>query len=282
VAGTLFVVATPLGNLGDLSPRARSTLETVDCIACEDTRRTARLLARFGIDRTLVSCHRFNERSRLEPVLARLRAGEDVALVSDGGTPGVSDPGNLLVDAALDGGLTVRPIPGPSAVAALLSVSGLPGDRFVFDGFLPHRAGERRRRLRRLADEERPVVLFESPHRIRESLADIETVLGERPLVLGRELTKIHETLLRGSAASIAARLGEQPRGEIVLVLAPAQAGTATRDDARGREVLDTWRRALDEERGDRRAALRRAASELGLKRAELFRLLAELGAPGI
>ena len=282
MAGTLFVVGTPLGNLDDLSPRARETLESVACIACEDTRRTARLLARFGIERPLLSCHRFNERSRLDPVIARLSTGEDVALVSDGGTPGVSDPGNLLVEAVQRAGHTVRPIPGPSAVATLLSISGLVADRFVFDGFLPHRAGERRRRLRELAGETRPVVAFESPHRILECLADIEAVLGDRPLILGRELTKLHETVLRGRAAEIGPQLGEHPRGEIALVLSPAPAGAPARTtDARGREVLETWRRCLGSCGDDRRAALRRASSELGLKRAELYRLLAELGATG-
>jgi 16S rRNA (cytidine1402-2'-O)-methyltransferase len=279
MAGTLFVIATPLGHLDDLAPRAVETLRSVACIACEDTRRTAKLLARYGVETPTLSCHRFNEAQRLEPVLRRLAAGEDVALVSDGGTPGLSDPGSLLVRVAAERGFDVRPVPGPSAVAALLSVSGLAGDRFVFDGFLPHRAGERRRRLRQLADERRTVVLYEAPHRIHATLADIEEVLGPRHLVLGRELTKVHESVLRGNARQVLERLGDETRGEFTLVLAgaPADAPPAT-TDARATEVLECWRAALDELSGDTRTALRRAAKRLGLKRAELYRLLSELG----
>src|SRR5215471_3301720 len=153
MAGTLFVVATPLGNLDDLSPRGRRALADAALIACEDTRRTAKILVRCGIKAPTIALHKFSERDRLDDVLAVLRRGDDVALVSDGGTPGLSDPGALLVAAAHDLGIRVSPVPGPSAVAALLSASGLPGERFVFDGFLPHRAGERRRRFRDLSRE---------------------------------------------------------------------------------------------------------------------------------
>ena len=278
MAGLLFVVATPLGNLEDLSPRAVATLRDVDCVVCEDTRRTAKLLAHHGIRTPTRSCHKFNEREQRKPLLARMAAGQDLALVSDGGTPGISDPGPLLVRAAVEAGFEVRPIPGPSAAAALLSISGLPADRYVFEGFLPHRAGERRRRLRELAGERRPVVAFESPHRIAETLADVEQLLGTRPLVLGRELTKLHETVLFGHAREIRERLGDPVRGEITLVISGADAKreVASGDDADN--VVGCWRKALEEHAGDRRAALRAASSELGLKRAELFRLLAELG----
>jgi 16S rRNA (cytidine1402-2'-O)-methyltransferase len=277
--GNLFVVATPLGHLGDLSPRAVETLRSVACIACEDTRRTAKLLAHYDIDTPTFSCHRFNEARRLEPVLQRLAAGEDVALVSDGGTPGLSDPGSLLVRSAAERGFDVRPIPGPSAAAALLSVSGLTGDCFVFHGFLPHRAGERRRRLRELAGERRTVVIYEAPHRIHATLSDIDEILGPRHLVLGRELTKVHESILRGSAREILVQLGDETRGEITLVLAGATPGEpSTTTDARAAEVLECWRAALDAASGDTRTALRHAARQLGLKRPELYRLLAELG----
>jgi 16S rRNA (cytidine1402-2'-O)-methyltransferase len=278
VSGTLFVVATPLGNLEDLSPRALRTLRGVAAIACEDTRRTSRLLARYDVDVATVSCHRFNERQRIEPVLRRLREGEDVALVSDGGTPAVSDPGALLVRAALEEGIRVCPLPGPSAVPTLLSASGLPADRYVFDGFLPHRAGERRRRLRELRDESRTVVLFETPHRLRAALRDIDDVLGSRRVVLGRELTKLHETILTGTAGELAERLGsERVRGEITLVLAGCAEDTAE-VDVTARRVTSVWREALEETGGDRRAALRRAARTLGLRKAELQRRLSELG----
>lgn len=276
--GTLFVVATPLGNLDDLSPRALSTLRSVAAVACEDTRRTSRLLARYDVDVATVSCHKFNERQRLEPILKRLRAGEDVALVSDSGTPTVSDPGALLVRTALGQGIRVSPLPGPSAVATLLSVSGLPADRFVFDGFLPHRAGERRRRLRELRDESRTIVLFEAPHRLPAALRDIEEVLGPRAIVLGRELTKLHETILAGTAGEIAKQLGaERVRGEITLVLAGSGEGTGE-SDATAKRIVACWRDALRATGGDRRAALRRAARETGLRKAELQRRLAELG----
>ena len=245
VSGTLFVVATPLGNLDDLSPRARHTLGEVAVVACEDTRRTSHLLARYTIDVPTISCHRFNERQRLEPVLERLRAGDDVALVSDGGTPGVSDPGALLVHAALEEGIRVCPLPGPSAVATLLSASGLPADRYVFDGFLPHRAGERRRRLRELQPESRTIVLFETPHRIQLALRDIDEVLGGRRIVLGRELTKLHETILSGTAAQLAQQLGDvQVRGEITLIVAGHGESDAETDLTAQRIAL-CWREAL-------------------------------------
>ncbi len=278
MAGTLFVVATPLGNLEDLSPRAERILRSSALVACEDTRRTARLLARFGIEVRTISCHRFNERARLEPVLRVLHEGGDVALVSDGGTPGVSDPGSLLVRAARGEGLSVSPVPGPTAVAALLSASGLTADRFLFDGFLPHRPGERRRRLAELARETRTVVVFEAPHRIRDALHDAAEILDRRPLVLGRELTKIHETLLSGSAEEILAALGDGDiRGEIALaiegareVAVPGRRGAAAR-------IADAWREALEAAGGDRHVALRTAAKTLGIRRDELARRLAEI-----
>jgi 16S rRNA (cytidine1402-2'-O)-methyltransferase len=270
----LLVVATPLGNHDDLSPRALHALRSVDLILCEDTRRTARLLAAYDIRVETVSCYRGNELARVEPVLDRLRQGEQAALVSDAGTPGVSDPGAQLVRAVVLAGFEVSPLPGPSAITALLSVSGLPADSFVFDGFLPHRGGERRRRLRELARERRTVVVFETPHRIHATLRDVTDVLGEREIVLGRELTKLHETVLRGSASEVAARLGEPVRGEIVLALAPADGDVAGAGDER---ILRTWRAALAGASGDRRAALRRAARELGIARAELHRRLVEL-----
>ena len=280
MSGKLLVIGTPLGNLDDISHRALEALRSVDLIACEDTRRTSRLLDHFGIRTPLVSCHRFNERARLEGLLRRVRQGQVVGLVTDSGTPAVADPGSTLVCAALDEGLEVHPVPGPSAVTALLSVSGFSADRFVFDGFLPHRAGERRRRLRELRPERRTIVVFETPHRIVATLRDIEQVLGERPLVLGRELSKLHETILRGPAAQLALRLGDSVRGEITLVIGGAPAGDAagTLDDAAG-EVLQVWREALSASTDDPRTALRAASRRLGLSRSELKRRLMELGA---
>ncbi|MCP3978450.1 MAG: 16S rRNA (cytidine(1402)-2'-O)-methyltransferase [bacterium] len=277
MSGKLFVVATPLGNLQDLSPRALETLRGVDWIACEDTRRTAKLLAHGGVTTPTVSCHRFNERERLDSLVERLLGGEQGALVSDAGTPAVSDPGAELVRAALDAGLGVCPVPGPSAVATLLSVSGLPADRYVFEGFLPHRAGERRRRLRELRAEPRTWVCFEAPHRIVETLRDFGELYGGRELVVGRELTKLHETLLRGPATHVMERLGDEPKGEFVVGVAGHDPAADDSGDEKAERIVGVWRDRLGET-GDRRAALKKVARETGYKRAELYRLLVELG----
>jgi 16S rRNA (cytidine1402-2'-O)-methyltransferase len=273
--GTLHVVATPIGNLDDLSPRAREVLAASSLIACEDTRRTAKLLARFGIAVPMVAVHKFSERERLDEVLGALAKGQSVALVSDGGTPAISDPGTLLVAAALAADIRVSPIPGPSAVVALLSACGLPADRFVFDGFLPARAGERRKRLRLLAAETRTVVVYEAPHRIHEALEDIAEVMGGRTVALGRELTKIHETIVRGTAPEVRAALGDaEAKGEIVLAIAGFDASSVTElpDDP----LATIWNEALEAAGGDERAALKAAAKALGIKKAELWRKLAE------
>ena len=244
---------------------------------CEDTRRTGRLLEHLGLTVPMLSAHKFNERQRVETLIAPPASeGESLALVSDGGTPVVSDPGTRLVDAALEAGITVSPVPGPSAVTALLSASGMSGDRFVFEGFLPHRGGERRRRLRELSGEERTVVVFESPHRIRECLEDIAGIFGERPVAMGRELTKLHEQIVRGPAQTLIERLPDPPKGEISLAIAPRSGfeEAPVGDD----RWLEGYRHALAERGGDRREALRAAARALGIKRSELYRHLAEHG----
>jgi 16S rRNA (cytidine1402-2'-O)-methyltransferase len=278
MAGTLHIVATPLGNLEDFSHRGRATLEGSALIACEDTRRTAKLLAYCGLDVPMVAVHKFSERDRLDTVLDVLSQGKDVALVSDAGTPGVSDPGALLVAAAHDAKIRVSPVPGPSAVAALLSVAGLPADRFVFDGFLPHRAGERRKRLRALAAEPRTVVVYDAPHRVKATLADMAEVLGARTVVLGRELTKVFETILRGSARELLARIGPgDVKGEIAIAFAGYDAASSperTDDDPLG----SVWTGALGASAGDTRAALKVAAKALGIKKPELWRRLVERG----
>ena len=279
MSGTLYIVATPIGNLEDTSPRVLRVLESVSCVACEDTRRTRRLLNRFGVSTRTLSCHKFNERERLEKVLRILRDGDDVALVSDGGTPAVSDPGALLVKAARDEGIRVSPIPGPSAPVALLSASGESGGRFLFEGFLPHRAGERRRRLRELRSFHDTIVFFESPRRIRDSLADLREVMGEREIVVGRELTKIHETVLRGTPAEVLESLPDpEVRGEITVIVAACDPDVSGLTEARSGRVLEAWTESLAQAGGDQRDALRLTARRLGMKRAELYRLLAELG----
>jgi 16S rRNA (cytidine1402-2'-O)-methyltransferase len=222
-SGTLFVVATPIGNLGDLTPRAREVLGQVAAICAEDTRRTRQLLGHFGIDRPLLALHEHNEQVQAALLVERLRGGDSLALVSDAGTPLVSDPGFRLVRAARAAGLAVSPVPGACAAVAALSVAGLPSDRFVFEGFLPAKAGARRERLARLAGEPRTLVFYESAHRIEASLADMAAAFGpDRPAVLARELTKLFETVLDGSLAALQARVAadaDQRRGEFVLLV---------------------------------------------------------------
>jgi 16S rRNA (cytidine1402-2'-O)-methyltransferase len=276
--GCLFVVATPIGHLGDLSSRARECLATCDLVVAEDTRRTGLLLARQGVERPLESCHRFAEASRLERWRERLGRGERLALVSDGGTPTVADPGHRLVAAAHDLGAQVVPVPGPSGVVAALSVSGLPADRFTFAGFLPSRRAARRREIEALARRPETLVVYEAPHRLAASLADLAELLGPRPATLCRELTKRHEEVRAGPLDELAAEVArrERVRGEIALVIA----GTGGRDGNSPRpdpELKAAYARALEREEGDPRRALRRLALETGLPRAELRRRLATL-----
>ncbi|MFC3551542.1 16S rRNA (cytidine(1402)-2'-O)-methyltransferase [Lysobacter cavernae] len=222
-AGTLHIVATPIGNLGDLSPRALETLKTVSAICAEDTRHTRQLLSHFGLERPLLALHQHNEEAQAAQLVARLQGGESLALVSDAGTPLVSDPGFRLVRAARAAGLRVSPVPGACAVIAALSVAGLPSDRFVFEGFLPAKASARRERLARLATESRTLMFYESAHRIEESLADLATAFGdERPAVLARELTKLFETVLDGPLGELRARVAadaNQRKGEFVMIV---------------------------------------------------------------
>ena len=221
--GTLFVVATPIGNLGDLSPRALDTLKKVSAVCAEDTRHTRQLLSHFGVDRPLVALHEHNEGDAAGPLVARLLAGESLALVSDAGTPLVSDPGFRLVRAAREAGIAVSPVPGASALVAALSVAVLPSDRFIFEGFLPAKANARRERLAMLAAEPRTLIFYESAHRIEDMLADAAAAFGaERRAVVARELTKLFETVLDGSLADLAQRVRADPnqrKGEFVLLV---------------------------------------------------------------
>ena len=237
-AGRLYVVATPIGNLGDLSMRARQTLESCALIAAEDTRRTGALLTHFQISTPMASLHEHNERRRAEEIVARIADGADVALVSDAGTPGISDPGYDLVHACAAAGIEVIAVPGPCAFVAALSIAALPTDRFCFEGFLPPRRAARRARLAELESEPRTLVLYESPHRVSETLEDCaETLGGERRAAAAREITKVHETLYRGSLTELAARAAaeaEFKRGELVLVIAGAPPLTAAGADGHG------------------------------------------------
>jgi 16S rRNA (cytidine1402-2'-O)-methyltransferase len=220
---TLYVVATPIGNLGDLSPRALETLRSVAAICAEDTRHTRQLLAHYGVEKPLIALHEHNEDALAERLVARLLAGESLALVSDAGTPLVSDPGFRLVRAARVAGVRVSPLPGPCAFIAALSVAGLPSDRFVFEGFLPAKTGARRERLQQLVSEPRTLAFYESSHRIEEALADMILAFGsERPAVVARELTKLFETVLDGSLGELHAAIvadANQRKGEFVVLV---------------------------------------------------------------
>jgi 16S rRNA (cytidine1402-2'-O)-methyltransferase len=223
--GVLYVVATPIGNLGDVSSRALETLRAVDLVLCEDTRRTRKLLMHHGIETRTTSFHEHNEEKKVPSILAQLNGGARIALVSDAGTPTISDPGYRLINTLCQTDIPIIPIPGPSAVTALLSVSGLPTDRFVFEGFLPVKSGKRRKRLEELAAEPRTIVLFESPFRIARTLAECVEVLGDRRCCFGRELTKEFEEIHHGTLAELAQwGEGRKFKGEIVLAIAGAKA----------------------------------------------------------
>jgi len=230
--GTLYLVGTPIGNVEDLSPRAQRLLGAVDVIAAEDTRHTKGLLDRFGIRRPMVSYHDHNKDARTPELIGKLQGGASVAVVSDAGSPGISDPAFTLVRAAAAPGLPVVPVPGPSSAICALEVSGLPTDRFSFEGFLPRKAGRRRARIEELRDDPRTLIFFESPHRLRAALADLAGGLGDRPASLSRELTKKFEETRRGSLRSLLAWIeATPPRGEFVLVVGGAKRGDADAED---------------------------------------------------
>lgn len=273
MAGTLYLVATPIGNLEDITQRAIRVLGEVDLIACEDTRHTQKLLNRFGINTKTISYHEHNERERAEELVDAVKSGSDIAVVSDAGTPGVSDPGFRLVQAAAANGVRVVPIPGPSALVSGLIASGLPTASFFFGGFLPPRANARRARLQELATLSTTLVFYEAPHRIAATLSDAAEVLGERHAVVARELTKLHEEIARGSLSELAEKFSaaEKARGEMVLIIDGTSAQTATKTSAASlAELVAT----LETDGMDHRAALKKAARELGLTRDEAYRRL--------
>jgi 16S rRNA (cytidine1402-2'-O)-methyltransferase len=279
--GRLDVIATPIGNLADLSPRAREALAAADLVAAEDTRRTGALLRGLGLSVRLLSLHDYNETARLAPLLDELRLGKVVALVSDAGTPLLSDPGFALVRAAVAAGVAVRPIPGPSALTATLSVAGLPVERFAFEGFLPARPAARRAVLAQLASEPRTLVFFEAPHRIAVTLEDMAQLLGaERKAVVGRELTKLHETIHRGSLRELAASARTDAnlrRGEITLLVegSPAAGGAAALSRAAAALLAHALQLLLPELPPARAAAI--AAQLAQVPRSEAYRLAQRL-----
>ena len=274
----LYLVATPIGNLQDITLRALDVLGEVDLVLAEDTRRTRKLLTHHGIRTSLKSLHDHNETARAKRLAERLAAGERMALVSDAGTPLISDPGHALVRAALDADVAVIPIPGPSSLLAALTGSGLALDRFTFCGYLPRKAGARRRLFEELADEPGTLVFLESPRRLVRSLADAAEVLGERSTAIGRELTKMHEEFIRGTLPEVAARLaGAEVRGEVTVCVAGAKVAAAVANDASkalDRHDLDRSFAQLLEEGTPRNDALKALARRHGVPRREIYRAL--------
>lgn len=269
--GVIYLVATPIGNLEDITLRALRVLRQADIVACEDTRHTGRLLHHHGIDNRLVSFHEHNEPARAKELVARALNGEAVALVSDAGTPTISDPGYRLVQAALQAGVRIVPVPGANAAVSALTASGLPTHRFTFLGFLPSKQGQRRKAIRSLANTDGTVILYESPHRILATLEDLARSLGDRRIALARELTKIHEEYLRGSAASIRDQLSQRGavRGEFVLLIGPGSGPPQDGDSGLAGRV-----RELQSEGHTRMESIKRAAKERRLSKREAYALL--------
>lgn len=277
-AGTLYIVGTPIGNLEDMTFRAIQVLRDVTAIAAEDTRHTGKLLQHFQIGTPQISYHDHNRRSRLPDILNRLQQGQAIALVTDAGMPGISDPGYDLVKACADAGLPVVPIPGPSAVITALSAAGLPTDRFAFEGFLPLKGQERRDRLETLKAESRTLVFYEAPHRLQQTLQDFETAFGgDREIVLARELTKLHEEFWRGTIAeAIAHYTQREAYGEFTLVLA----GTTTAPLVLSEEALKAELQHLIEQGISRSQASRQLAQQTSLPRRQLYQLALTLAEP--
>jgi 16S rRNA (cytidine1402-2'-O)-methyltransferase len=284
LAPGLYLIATPIGNLGDITLRALDVLRRVDRIACEDTRQTQKLLNHFEITTPTVSCHQHNEHQRATELIVALQAGGRIAVVSDAGMPGISDPGSQLAAQAIAAGVAVIPIPGANAALSALVASGLPADEFHFIGFLPEKAGARRTRLEELAAEvqhnnaARTLVFYEAPHRILETLADLESVFGPAlRVVLARELTKIHEEFLRGTVADIRRDLAarDRIRGEMTLLVhaQPAQSG-AESSSATHERISDRVARLQTEAGIDEKEALKRIARDLGQSKSEVYREL--------
>lgn len=267
-SGTLYIVATPIGNLEDITLRALRILKEVALVAAEDTRHSRKLLQHYAIATPLITCHEHNEEARSHQLLGRLQAGEDIALISDAGTPAISDPGFLLVRRCRAAGIKVEAVPGPSAVTTALSVAGLPCARFAFEGFLPARKKAREDLLTALRDEPRTQVFYEAPHRLKATLGAIERILGkERQLAVARELTKKHEELISGTSAELLKHFSEEVRGEIVLLIAPAGKPVAQPED-----VPATLRDLAAQENLPPAELVRRVAKATGVARSEVYR----------
>jgi 16S rRNA (cytidine1402-2'-O)-methyltransferase len=269
----LYLVGTPIGNLEDVSLRAIRVLKQADLIACEDTRQTQKLLQHYGIETRAISYHEHNEASRAAELAEKLAQGARIAVVSDAGMPGISDPGFRLVSLAIERGVPVFPVPGAAAFLAGLVVSGLPTDSFSFRGFLPAKSGARRRELEKILASDETQIYYEAPHRIRETLADVVEVLGpDRPVVVARELTKIHEEFLRGAAGEVERALNaREVKGEITLLIGKAAEGQSA---ARGSSVRERVEELMREEKVDEKAALKKVAKERRISKSEAYREL--------
>lgn len=277
--GTLYLVATPIGNLADITHRALQVLKDVDLIACEDTRHTNKLLNHYGITTKTISYHDHNEQQRAAQLIEQLKEGSDIAVVSDAGTPSISDPGFRLVRAAIENDIAVVPVPGPSALISALIAAGLPTDEFFFAGFLPSRPNARRNRLHELQSVPGTLIFYEAPHRLVATLKDALEVLGEREAVVARELTKLHEEIRRGRLSKLAADYADRKndiRGEIVVLIDRNVIGVAARETVSVADLVKQY----EQDGLDHRAALKKAARELGLSRAEAYRQLIVLKNP--
>jgi 16S rRNA (cytidine1402-2'-O)-methyltransferase len=267
VKGTLYIVSTPIGNLEDITLRALRVFKEVDIIAAEDTRRSVKLLTHYGISKPMISYWREKEKARSDEIIRRLQAGRSVALVSDAGTPGISDPGALLIKKAVEEQIQVVPIPGPSAFVAALSVSGLPTEEFTFVGFLPSGKVQRRKALKDLSLEYRTLIFYEAPHRVMDTLADMEEMLGKRRAVVSREITKIHEEVLRGHIQEIAVAMkNNKVEGEFVIIVEGRVEGNIPSEADVLYEVRTLMKRGLG-----RKEAVKKIAAEYGLSKNELY-----------
>ncbi|HWP23420.1 MAG TPA: 16S rRNA (cytidine(1402)-2'-O)-methyltransferase [Candidatus Binatia bacterium] len=269
MAGVLYIVATPIGNLEDITLRALRILKEVHLIAAEDTRHARILLARYEIQTPLTSYHEHNERAKARPLVERLERGEPIALIADAGTPAISDPGYRLVAEAIRAGIRVIPIPGPSALAAALSASGLPTDRFAFEGFLPAKKPQRKGKLKDLARDPRTLVFYEAPHRLKDSLVDMLEILGDRPIAIGREITKIHEEFLRGRVSEVLAQLADRDvKGEITLIVHGGAAGVAIAQEEIGAQA----QRLIDQGMGVKDVS-ELLSERYGISKREIYRI---------
>ena len=270
MAGILYVIATPIGNLEDITLRALAILKQVDLIAAEDTRHTRILLAHYQIQTPLTSYHEHNEQSRAPLLIERLQRGENLALVTDAGTPAISDPGYRLIAGAIGAGIRIVPVPGPSALLAALSASGMPTDRFVFEGFLPSKRSDRQKKLESLRDEPRTLVFYEAPHRLHESLADMRRIFGEREIAVGRELTKLHEEFVRGSLDDVNLELSRRElKGEITIVVR----GASGRKEAPSEEQLCSDIDRLAKQDAGIKQIAETLAARYGLPKRQVYRL---------